>query len=314
MNYLVYIITNVPCFIQINEKLLVCENEILIETNEKEFLINCYPKNSNDFSNFHYIFKQKYSYTQNVKITKYYQNYKINITLKALAVKYGYYLNETTKIFYDNGYNFCYKNQIFKLENFENNYYELCIKNLKNYFLLLGKSKINEDSQAYITNQKIDYALFSVNNNCIVHSDSCNFINENDTLIEFYTYLFDQHKHILRTTLDFKDNLKVVDFCSMYTKGKPENLIYKEQIARAFFECILAQNNTLISTFLSEDLKTSVLDKNLHAFFNNFVGIDNLFLNQNNEINLISKVSKNLFEAKTYTIEFENEKISNIKC
>lgn len=312
MNYLIYIITNIPTIILIKDKHYNCKNKLLIETDEENLLLQVFPSQNYPYQSLTYFFDKKTPDNNKVTITKYDKNYKININLQSLnIIKQKEFQN--CKIYFDNEYFLSYNNQTVNLNNLNNNYYDFNLEELNSNFLLIyGKHKVNETLNISFDNEKLDYCIYSKTSNSIVHFDSCNFYKKENNKISFYTKLYDQHKHILVVEYNISTSFSFDDYYSLYSLGKPLTLEKDHLIITAFFECILAENSNLCKYYLQDDLQEKISNINLRAMFNNFVKVDNLFLKNTNEINLIIKKDENFYEAKKYFIDINNGKISNI--
>lgn len=314
MKKLIKIISAIPCYLKANNEIFFVEKSIYLEIfDEEEIFLNLIPYQNCNYLPIFYNLNSKISYHKNVRITTYKNNILLEFYFNCVD-KVKYYSNEDFSISCYNDYFLNYDNEAYLLKNFNRNYYKFDIIELNSrYSIIKGFFKLTEtiDYDAY--NQKINIAIFDKSTKSIIHFDSCNKVEITKDTLKIISLMFDQNKQALISEFNISNNdFSKKDFYSVYTNKKPSNLTKKYQISKAFFECILSNNIQLITSYLTDDLKSIIKNKNLHLMFDNFVKVDNEFLQNIDEVNLICKVSENIYKATTYKIEYIQNKISNI--
>lgn len=314
MKKLIKIISNIPCYLKANNEVFFVESSIFLEViDENEIFFNATPSQSCEYFPINYVLKSKLQSHNNIRITKYKNNIKLEFMFTS-ANKIKSFKKDNLEISYYNGYYLNKNNKSCFLSNFTHNYFKLDIEKLnENYFLIKGFYKLRENEEQNLYNQKIDIAIYDDKIQAIIHQDSCNKIEIEANILKVISLMFDQNKQALICEFYVNENsFTKKDFYSSYTKQKPSRLNKKYQINQAFFECILSHNYNLLASYLTDDLKGKINDKNLHLMFNNFLKVDTEFLTNLDEVNLITKVSNNIYDSTTYKIEYIQNKISNI--
>ncbi|MBQ7307552.1 MAG: hypothetical protein IJW82_03395 [Clostridia bacterium] len=314
MKKLIKIISNIPCCLKANNQLFFVKDCLFLEViDEETVFFTATPLEECEYYPINYTLSNKLTTNKNVRATKYKNNIKLEFFFSS-ANKIKTFTCDDFFITYYNNYYLVDNNQYFLLDNFKQNYYKLSTLKLnENFYLIKGFYKLCENKSNNRLNQKISIAIYDKVNKKIVHKDNCHKVEYEKNLLKLTSLMFDQNKQALSSEFLVSDNqLTKNDFYSSYTKQRPETLNKKYQIGKAFFECILSNNKNLLATYLTDDLKGKIKDQNLHLMFNNFIKVDNEFLTNLDEINLLTHHSDNIYEATTYKIEFINGKISNI--
>ena len=313
MKQIIKIIPSVPCYVTINNENFFIEKSKYFELiDEDKVFIECNPCNS-DYLSINYLLSDKKVYSKNVRITSYKAGKVIEL-LFTNSFKVKEFEYKGIKINYFNGYRLFYNNHVIELKSFSKNYFKFDCEELnKNYMLIKGFFYLNENKPDSHLNQKISVAVLDMVNSQVIHSDICNKTEVKDGVLKIITLLYDQNSQALISEFNVAGSSFLKnDFYSVYTNKTTKKLHHNFQIARAFFECIQADNKKLIASYLSDDINQKINNKDLHLMFNNFVKIDNEFLTSTNYINIISKVSDNFYEAQTYNVQFSGGKITNI--
>ena len=315
MKRLIKIISSVPCHLKVNNESFYVEQNIILEIiDENEIFIFATPSKIYEYFPICYKLTSKPEPNNNVRLTKYKNNFKIELFFSS-GNKIKYYNDDNYKINYYNNYFLTYKNNSsIYIPNFINNYYNIEIENInENYNLIKGFFKPNENLPISKENKKISICIYSISENKIVYYDTCNKVENKYGSLKIISLMNDQNKQALICEFNTNNGSFIKkEFYSSYTKKAPMKLTKKYQISQAFFECILSDNKNLLATYLNEDLKEKVKNKDLHLMFDKFVKVDNEFLQNIDEVNLIIKIDKNIYEAITYKIEYIGNKISNI--
>lgn len=204
MKRLIKIISNIPCYLKVNNFNFFVENSKILELiDEENVFFTAMPQDSEYIPIYYYLDNNISKTHKNIRITKYNGNLKLELFFSNYS-KIKNYNNENLSIYYYNDYYLKYKNNTFLLDNFTHNIYYLSTKNINSrYILIEGHYRINEENSK---NDKIDIAILDTSLNAIIHKDSCSATKIDNNIFKVISYMNDQNKQVLICEFDISNN------------------------------------------------------------------------------------------------------------